>query len=185
MSNIMLDLETMGTSPYSPVIAIGACVFDLGPVAERAGTYDDGTYQFYQAITLESCLDIGLKPSASTIIWWAQQSAGAQAVLTDPSAVTLPLALDAFTDWLNSRPYTLWGNSASFDCGLLAAAYKACGKEIPWQFYREACYRTVKNLPGAREVELDRYGTHHNALDDAISQAMHLQAIYKKLNLAS
>src|ERR1700731_2020740 len=112
-----------------------------------------------------------------------QQNAEAQEVFTDPEAVTLPLALDAFTDWMNSRPYTLWGNSASFDCGLLADAYKACGKEIPWRFYREGCYRTIKNLSGARDVKLDRIGTHHNALDDAISQAQHMQLICKKLNL--
>jgi len=63
MSNIMLDLETMGTASYSPVIAIGACCFDAdGNVGRLPGT--EGA--FYQAITLESCIELGLKPSAST-----------------------------------------------------------------------------------------------------------------------
>jgi DNA polymerase III epsilon subunit-like protein len=163
---IMVDLETVGTDPYSPVIAIGAVRFIAGPMI---GAFEP----FYQAITLESCMKVGLRPSADTIKWWMKQSDDAQKVFDDPEAVDLPLALDAFTDWYGSRPDSLWGNSAAFDLGLLAAAYKACGKEVPWAFYRERCYRTLKGLPGMERFSLKRRGTHHNALDDAISQAHH------------
>ncbi len=176
MSAVMLDLETMGTDPYSPVIAIGACRFEM----DEGNVADD---VFYQAITLESCIEVGLRASASTTLWWMAQSKEAQAVFTDPSAVALPIALDAFTDFLNSRPDTLWGNSARFDCGLLEACYKACGKVVPWEHWNERCYRTVKNLPSAKQVALERSGTHHNALDDALSQADHLRRIYKALDL--
>lgn len=162
---IMLDLETMGTAPYSPVIAIGAVRFEAGPMQAMP--------PFYQAITLESAMELGLRPSASTIKWWMKQNPAAQAVLDDPEAVPLPLALDAFTEWYGSRPDNMWGNSAAFDCGLLASAYKACGKEPPWAYHREKCYRTLKGLPGMGRFKLVRRGTHHNALDDAISQAHH------------
>ena len=37
---------------------------------------------------------------------------------------------DAITDYLNSRPAHLWGNSARFDMGILEAAYLACGKVV-------------------------------------------------------
>ena len=175
MSHVMLDLETMGTDPYSPVIAIGACRFEMD-----TDLIED---VFYQVISLESCMEVGLRPSASTTLWWMNQSEAARKVFYDETAVKLPIALDAFTDFLNSRPDELWGNSARFDCGLLEACYKACGKEVPWQHWHERCYRTVKNLPGAKDVKLVRQGTYHHALDDAISQAKHLQAIYKKLGL--
>lgn len=174
--HVMTDLETLGTDPYSPILSIGACRFSMDSDPACADT-------FYQAIRLESCLEFGLKPSASTVIWWMQQNAAAQEVFTDESATTLPLALDAYTDFLNSRPDTLWANSARFDYGLLAAAYKVCGKELPWSFFREGCYRTIKNLPAAKGIKLVRFGDHHNALEDAISQARHLQEINKKLNL--
>jgi hypothetical protein len=111
-----------------------------------------------------------------------KQSPEARALFSDENAVKLPLALDAFTDWHNSRPDTIWGNSAAFDCGLLKDAYKACGKEVPWAFYRECCYRTAKNM--VPTLALSWLGVHHNALDDAISQAYHLQKIYKHLQLA-
>lgn len=176
-TDAMVDLETLGRQPYAPILSIGACAF----------TMDDSpiTDLFYQAVDLESCMELGMRPDADTIRWWVKQSEDARLrAFHDPEAVTLPLALDAFTDWFNSRPMTTWGNSARFDCGLLEAAYKVCRKEVPWQWWKEGCYRSVKNLPGARSVALQRYGTHHNALDDAISQAIHLRSIYRALKLS-
>ncbi len=176
IDQIMTDLETMGTEPFSPIIAIGAVRFDMDV---NESTFD----VFYQSITLESCIELGLKPSASTILWWAKQSKEAQAVLDDSDAVSLPMALDSFTDWLNSRPDTMWGNPARFGYGLLSAAYRACNKVVPWDHWREACYRTIKNLPKAKEIQIKRTGTYHNALDDAMNQMRHLQQIYQHLNL--
>jgi len=172
----------MGTDPYSPIIAIGACRFEMDQTLSMASA------MFYHSITLESCMDLGLKPSASTITFWLTDlsvTKDAQKVFADPTAASLPLVLDAFTDWLSysPQPDLIWGNSARFDCGLLEAAYKVCGKSVPWDFWNERCYRTVKNLPKAEEVILVRQGTYHNALDDALSQADHLRRIYKHLNL--
>lgn len=175
-THAMVDLETMGTAPYAPLVAIGACAFRL----DDGEPIDD---VFYQAIKLDSCLELGMRPSGGTIEWWMKQSPEARAVFDDPDAVTLPMALDAFTDWLQSRPLKLWGNSARFDMGLLEAAYKVCNKVVPWQFWNECCYRTIKNLPAAKAVTLQRVGTYHNALDDAISQALHLRAINQQLQL--
>jgi DNA polymerase III epsilon subunit-like protein len=167
---VMIDLETMGTDPYSPILAIGAVRFIAGDTYPMP--------PFYQAITLESCLEVGLRSKADTILWWMKQSSEAKRVFEDPQAVTLPLALDAFTDWWGARPDRPWGNSAAFDLGLLKDAYKACGKTAPWLqtrygFTTERCYRTLKELPGMDHFRLKRSGTHHNALDDAISQAHH------------
>lgn len=177
-AHVMLDEETMGTDPYSPILSIGAVRF----------RFDDGGFDpedcFYQVISLESCMEMGLRPTASTIKWWMKQHPEAQAVLEDPSAIPLPNALDNFTDWWNSRPDEIWGNSISFDGGLLKDAYRVCKKEAPWAFWRERCYRTMKSLPVAKDVPFERIGTHHNALDDALSQALHLRRIYKALGLS-
>jgi exodeoxyribonuclease VIII len=172
----MVDLETLGTQPCSPILAIGACSFSMveEPIFDT----------FYQTIDLESCMELGMRPSGDTIKWWVKQDEAARnSAFLDPEQVTLPLALDAFTDWLNSRPLTLCGNSTRFDCGLLEAAYKLCRKEVPWQWWKEGCYRAIKNLPAARHIPLQRFGTHHNALDDAISQAVHMGTIYRALGL--
>lgn len=179
--HVMLDLETMGNKPFAPVVAIGAVRFDMGtPARNDASMAAD---MFYQTITLESCMEIGLKPDASTILWWLEQSDAARAMFKDPSALPLPQVLDMFTDWLNSRPDKLWGNSARFDCGILEAAYRACGKIVPWEHWNERCYRTIKSTPMAKEIKLVRTGVHHNALFDAVSQANHLVAIDQALGL--
>jgi len=175
-TDAMLDLETLGTEPYAPLLSIGACAFsfDEEPIVDV----------FYQCVDVESCLELGMRASGSTLKWWmAQGDAARSEAFNSESAVSLPLALDAFTDWWDSRPLCLWGNSSRFDCGLLSAAYKVCNKELPWFWVRERDYRTVKNLPGARQVPMQRIGTHHNGLDDAISQAEHLRAIYRALKL--
>jgi len=49
--------------------------------------------------------------------------------------------------------------------------------ERPWYFWNDRCYRTMKSL--YPQIPMERDGVHHNALDDAISQARHLMAILK------
>lgn len=185
--NCMTDIETVGRKPFCPVLSIGACIFRT----DMTGVEGDPELPaniivdpFYVAIDLQSCLDVGLKVDADTLRWWMEQKPEAtQAAFNDPARVSLPLALDAFTTWVNSRPLKMWGNSARFDLGIIEAAYTAVGKQAPWEFRNERCYRTVKSLPEARNVECPRYGVHHNALDDAISQSLHLAAINKRLCL--
>lgn len=179
MKHVMLDLETMGTEPGAPVVAIGACRFEMD---------DDSaiTDCFHQAISLQSCMDAGLSPSASTITWWLTNeeiTPQARAIFAD-GAMNLHPALGGFATWYYQDDCEIWGNSAAFDLGVLAAAYKAAGQRTPWGFWNERCYRTVKNLPKAIDIKLERLGTHHNALDDAISQAHHLRAIWKTLGLS-
>ena len=72
----------------------------------------------------------------------------------------------------------VWGNGASFDNVLLATAYKRLGMETPWPFWKDRCFRTMKNVC---KVDHSFEGTAHNALDDARSQAQHLIKIDAKL----
>jgi len=75
----------------------------------------------------------------------------------------------------------VWGNGADFDLPILAAAYKAAGGPPPWKPYNGRCYRTLKNL--APSIKLERQGTHHQALDDAVCQAKHLIKIVEHLGI--
>lgn len=182
--DIMLDLETMGTDPYSPVVAIGAVLFDARDIL-TTHRLPDGSNWFYQKITLESAMEAGLRPSASTIEWWLTNPGVTQQARDETFAgddrTTLVLALDAFTDWHNSGIHTIWGNGARFDDGLLADCYRVLKKPAPWQHWEEGCYKTMKNLPAVRHLQIERCGTHHKALDDALSQARHLCQIVEYL----
>lgn len=164
---IMADVESLGAKPGSVILSIGAVKFDRHKVTE----------EFVINISPQSCIDAGLKIDVDTVMWWLKQSDDARKTLTDGITFMFKDALTLFTDWLigtNTFPpeIELWGNGANFDNVLLAAAYDACGLDRPWKFYNDRCYRTLKALHS--DVPMARSGTHHNALDDARSQALHL-----------
>lgn len=168
MDNVMLDLETMGNGPLAAIVAIGAVEFDPdGGVIGR---------KFYEVVNLESAVRSGGVMDASTVLWWLQQSDAARSAFARPGA-ELPAALQRFAGWLDPDA-RVWGNGAAFDNVILASAYRGLSLQVPWKFWNDRCYRTLKSLHP--EVEVVRRGTHHNAVDDAESQAVHLMKILRK-----
>jgi exodeoxyribonuclease VIII len=161
---VMLDLETMGNSSNSAMIAIGAVSFDDDKVVDR----------FYTEINLQSAIDAGGWLDGSTIMWWMKQSDEARSAFKDnDNAPKLIDALNTFNQWLISVGVgEVWGNGAMFDNAILGNAYKRCGLIVPWKFWNDMCYRTVKGMN--KHIKLERVGTYHNAVDDAESQALHL-----------
>lgn len=167
MQDVMLDLETMGNGPQAAIIAIGAVEFDIPTqsIGER----------FYTVIDLESAVACGGVIDASTVLWWLKQSDAARAAF-DRGGDHIAVALHQFSGWMGNRAprdeVRVWGNGAAFDNVILASAYRRNATLRPWQFWNDRCYRTVKAQYPA--VEMQRSGTHHNAVDDAESQARHL-----------
>ena len=167
MQDVMLDLETMGTGPQAAIVAIGAVEFDAQ--SQLIGE------EFYVVVDLESSVAHGGVIDASTVLWWLKQSDAARAAF-DRSGTSLTAALIQFSSWMTARAprenVRVWGNGAAFDNVILASAYRQANITQPWLFWNDRCYRTVKALSPA--VTMQRNGTHHNALDDAESQARHL-----------
>lgn len=176
-TRIMLDLETLGTAPGSAILAIGAVKFGNGVCYA----------EFYQRVDLQGCIDAGLRMDPSTVLWWLQQPDEARLEITKPG-IPLAQALQLFSAWVHLQPHgdekqndvEVWGNGAAFDNALLDVAYTAARLPRPWRYSNDRCYRTVKNIYlGAAEMQ--RTGTHHNALDDARSQAMYLMQMIPAL----
>jgi exodeoxyribonuclease VIII len=111
--------------------------------------------------------------------WWLQQSTEARALFEKyaPSQ-SIDNALYEFSTWAanvsgaDPKKVNVWGNGADFDNVILSSAYKRAGIIQPWGAFNNRCYRTIKSL--YPEIKMERKGTHHNACDDAISQAEHL-----------
>lgn len=167
--HVMLDLETWGTGNDAVIVSIGACKFNETDILDA----------FHVGVDPKSCMELGLKVDAGTILWWMQpeQRAALDAWL-ELERVDLASALVGFDMWCKHQPsvMTIWGNGSTFDNIILRSAFAAAGLEYPVKFWADQCYRTKKNEnPG---VPLVREGTHHKALDDAISQAKHLQSIW-------
>lgn len=163
MQHVMLDLETLGTRPGDIILSIGAVKFD---VEKGLG---EG---FYLTIDAESCKAAGLRAQKSTLEWWAKQSPEAREAAFK-GEFSLNVALTKFSMWMPPLDdAVVWGNGANFDNALLAAAYRAMKMDTPWKFWNDRCYRTISAMFLRSRVE--RVGTHHNALDDAKTQALRL-----------
>jgi hypothetical protein len=177
MRDIMIDIETMGTRPDSAILALGACTFDARSlvIGER----------FYLTISLQSCIDAGLKVDGSTVMWWMGQSDDARRDVRTGTQEPLASALCKFSAWIEAssierKSRQVWGNGASFDPVIVESAYRACSIEVPWEFWGVRCFRTLKNLwPNVEPPQ--RKGVHHNALDDAEFQVEHFFAIRRHL----
>lgn len=161
----MLDLETMSTESNACVCSIGAVKFAVGE-----GFIDE----FYVTVDAKDCKRLGLHFSQDTLRWWSQQNPEALKMLLQDN---LPLhdALVNFTAWFGPKSLKTWGHGSAFDCVILRNAYKAAGLKEPWHYRHEMCYRTVCAL--IKLPEDTRFGTYHNALDDAKHQAHHLLKI--------
>ena len=179
MKHVMLDLETMGNGNRAAIVAIGACEFN--PIGSGV---DSG--QFYRRVALKSSVDAGLIMDTDTVLWWLKQSYAARVDTFESGGVPLDYALVEFTHWIGlvDKDPAVWGNGATFDNVIIRSAFAACGFNTPWSFRNDKCYRTVANLlPASRCPVFEHSGTAHNALDDAITQALYLQRVYKELGL--
>jgi hypothetical protein len=152
----MVDLETLALSRGAVILSVGACRWSTD------GIHDE----FYRSVDRDSCEDVGLTVDDDTLDWWKQQDDDVRDVLTggDP----IGDVLTDFSDFYGEAD-EIWANSPSFDCVILEAAYEAVGNDVPWTHKHERDYRTLRSLPV--DVEVERGGAKHDALDDARYQA--------------
>lgn len=174
--DVMIDLETLDTSPTASIVSIGAAAF----------TWDEGICErFYSVVDRASCREIGLTESQATVEWWeCQEEAARQIFSGDNESITD--SLNAFSKWLdkfgNSKMVKIWGNGSDFDNVILANAYKSANIHLPWRYYNNRCYRTAKSIygDGSTYDVIPRKGTYHHALDDAVHQALNLIQLRKQ-----
>jgi len=182
MKHIMLDLETLSLKPTAAIVAIGACFFD----PFESYVHEDDT--FYITVAPASSIAAGSHVDGDTIAWWMKQENSVRMSTFHCAPVPLVDALQAFAGfaWRSQEPVAIWGNGATFDNVVLRSAYEACKLDAPWVYKNDKCYRTLINL--IRKETRPEYvtvGNYHNAKDDAVSQALHLQKIYRVLNLTA
>jgi DNA polymerase III epsilon subunit-like protein len=171
--HLMVDLETLGTDPRAVILSIGAVRFTETEIVSK----------LYLELDIQDQLDHGTrKISPQTLAWWVDQGDDAKRVFSDgPHKHSLAVGLYDLGLFIGSDQDTVnvWSNGAAFDVPILETAYNDVQGGIPWRFYNVRCYRTVKAMyPGVPKPQI---GTAHNALDDALSQALHLQAIWQQV----
>lgn len=174
MRHLMLDLETFGTSPGCVVLSLGAVEFNLKGISG----------EFHAHIEVDSSVAAGLHVDARTALWWLEQSKEAQTALLQADTFPLVDVLSAFSDTFEFKDLKVWANGADFDFPILKAAYDAVKLQVPWMYYNQMDFRTLKNMIGKKNYEKLRVRptTAHDALDDARAQALTMINIINWMN---
>jgi len=167
VKHIMIDFETWSTYPNAAPRSLGAVAFTKDGLTGE---------EFYVNIDELDVREKGLHFLEATVNWWSAQSAEAKEAL-EVDKNSLLDALTKFSRWVREiNGSRVWGNGADFDNPILRSCYIAIEADTPFRPYDGRCYRTIKGFKGVPKMML-RHGTHHNALDDAKSQAIHLLEI--------
>jgi exodeoxyribonuclease VIII len=173
-TDIMIDLETLATSPDAAILTIGAVKFD--PFGDDVN--DPKYTKFYTRVDLDSCDKIGLVTNDDTIDWWANQSKEAQdEAFGETDRVDIVDAMHQLYKfcWGAKR---VWSHGATFDIVICEHIFRKIGKAIPWSFWEVRDTRTLFDIginPNRPPV------LKHHALEDAWNQAVGVQNVFKTL----
>ena len=153
-NDISIDIETLGTSPTSRILQIGACNLSQ-------------TRNYVAYLDWSSQKD--RKVDAKTVAWWKAQDSELKDTVFGGD---LPLgrALSEMCYWFKAVDAQLvWANSPSFDLIILEDALKSVPLLAPWKFYNARDYRTLAAL--AKEVGYKPSKRNSNVKHDALGDA--------------
>ena len=184
-TDIMIDLETLGTGPGSAILSIGAVAFDLDGDGPIGGT----SPSIYRNVELG---DKNVVVDNGAFRWWLMQSDEARAKLcadpVDPLGVVLRDLNNWFRWWgrhcdADGIPdgfdhFRIWSHGENFDIPLLEAGYVRCGMKAPWRYNATRDTRTLFHTLGIRWdswFEEMNEGVEHDALADALTQVRMVQ----------
>ena len=182
-THLMVDVESLGKKPDAPIVSIGAVFFD--PASGQTGP------EFYKVISLESAMEWGGVPDASTILFWLKATPEARSEIVMDHAIPLDDALLQFKDFIAENAANgkdsvqVWGNGSSFDNVLLENSYDRTGIPRPWKFWNNRDVRTIVELGKAvgctPRYEISFEGEPHKAISDALHQVKYVSAIWQRL----
>ena len=176
---IMTDIESMSTSNKAAIITIGAVMFDPRGYDTEESMRSNQKRCFYAKASMEDNEREGRHISASTVKWWLQQSKEAQDSLFAGHIGTLRKMLteyNLFVDSLGYRPSRFYANDPDFDMVIIGDAMDQLGIMRTWKFWETRSCRTIKEIAYPEgDHPVIGVGTAHDALDDAIRQALTVQ----------
>lgn len=165
--HVMIDFETLGLTPNSVVLSLGAQIFIPTITPHHNGV------DFYEEA---NDLQYGRDVDPETAAWWVTQPAG----LIPRSAQQLYKLVSKFHVFLTHyipRAYPdheliLWSNGTDFDIPILYSLYKQHQMSPSWKYNNVRDYRTLRKMFPVVEAA-PFVGRKHNAGDDAWNEANH------------
>lgn len=180
----MIDFETLSLRPDAVVLQAGWCFFDVEP-DKVPHIYPHASHKVGISAEHQRSRTI----SKSTLEWWEGQDVALSEDVMNGQYSLEFFAREFFDSWSYSADSTtqLWAKGADFDIAILKDIFDQLeyhqgedadgkgGKSYPWGHREIRCLRTLSSL--YPDIERVDYGKPHDALDDAIAQAMTVQKI--------
>jgi hypothetical protein len=158
--NIMLDIETFDTAPSSVMLSLAAVAFNDTAITD----------EFMVNINLDESIRRGRTISASTMKFWLTHPEVLSSLFINPQGIEE--GLSKFNFWVtNNNPIDeVWANGPAFDCIILGEYYRLFNRKMPWPFYIQRDFRTIKSM-GLNVPSRPANLVAHNPLHDCIYQA--------------
>lgn len=168
MNNVMIDIETLGTSADSVILSIAAVEFSR--------EHGDLGRQFHAK--LDPCGQ-NRRVCTETLKWWAKQPQGAfeDAMSSD---VQLWMGLTGLVKFVPIDAI-VWSQGSDFDFKILDNAYDQTRLTKPWKYNAKRDTRTLYDVANFDTRTIEREGVAHNALDDCKHQIRCVVAAFNKL----
>lgn len=142
-NDIMVDLETLDTSPNCVILTIGAVRFDpkgAGVVEklELRPTMEEQTEKYNRVI------------SEDTLRWWGEQSQDAQnEAFGDHGRQSFDECMEALYKFCWNRR-AVWSHGAGFDVVAIESGFRQTNKRIPWPYHSVRDTRTLFDITGVK-----------------------------------
>jgi hypothetical protein len=180
-SHIMLDIETLATSPNAVMLTIGAIRFS--PFADDRKSYEGKDIlmdTFYRRVDPASFDWPEAEIDEGTLEWWSKQADEVkEEAFTEVDRHDIRSVMLDFYKWSNQGFHTVWANGPAFDIVILESINKHIQRGNPWKYWQVKDARTVYGL-----VEHERPDQQlHHALWDCWSQIVAVQSCFRNLNI--
>ena len=169
----MIDLETLSVAPNAVILTLGAVHFD--PYNDEI---DD---TLYMRLDLDDQDRLDRDIDDNTIAWWGKQDPTVmEEAFSNDNRLSVVDAIDRFHKFAWGCN-AFWSHGATFDLVIIENLYRQLKKPVPWNYWQLRDTRTLFDIGFTPDMPKD---DKHDALADAIRQAIGVQTVFKKLKAA-
>lgn len=175
-NELMIDIETTWQKPGCKVLSLGAFGFNK----------DGKQCEFYVRFAIDKQRLAGLTDDHATISWLNRQNKEVRDEAfggkTDPAEGLTEFKKFFYANFStdNGDGFKVWCCGLDFDFPILQNFMGAFGFSLPWKFWTQFDYRTIKNLFAYVKPSEGNVAA-HNALEDCKAQMRGLRAFYDRM----
>lgn len=181
--DIMIDLETLGTSAGSIILSVAMKAFRLD------GGEPPTDFCYHQHISVLSSLMQHLRSDVATEDWWAKQPEDARRNIMEGQKGALEvggvmrLIYEVLAMYNDQYQMYLWGRGVGgFDLPILDFVMKKVvgdGYKTPWKYWSAVDVRSVVGFCEECGMDMEKRSTPHDAMADVEKQIVDVQTCWQ------